>query len=340
MSVFVFNGATFISDMFNHIQGLLDGYSQKAFASLRSALAVPLAAAIVLYYTIMGISIMYGWVELSMRNIIKSALKASLIYTFAMNWDFFLEHFINLITSTMTIVSNATMNIDNSSLQSPKSIGDNVQQALNNVWALTEYYWKNASWHAPIKLLYGSVELILGCLVLVPACGYLLVSQGLLALLFGMAPLCISFMLFKPTQPFFNRWMGEITGQAMSVMFVSAALGMVLTMLSWAFPSDVKDINPASILATIFVCLISFAILKQAAGLGRSIGEGFAVFCQYTAVSQATDTGKALISGAATAAKASGGAVGKGIEAMAGGLSKGVGAVGNVLTKWRNRDMG
>lgn len=333
---FVFNGSSFIADLFNQVQTLFAGYSEKAFQAVRQVVIEPLGALIALYYTLMGISITYGWLELSMRNLVKSAIKVSLIYSFALNWDLFLNEFINVITSIVNDVSHATMSIGNTDLQSTKSLGDNMQQVLDKIWAVTEFYWKNASWHAPLKLVYGAVELILGCLVLVPACGYLLVSQGLLALLFGLAPLCIGFMLFKPTQPFFNRWISEITGQAMAMIFVSAALGMVLTMLSWAFPSDVTNINPAAILGTIFTCLISFAILKQAYALGRNIGEGFAVFCHYNAINNMASPGKALSEGLTGAAVKQ---LGKGINITQAGWAKTKELGGNAIRAWRNRNV-
>src|SRR3990167_2921847 len=124
---FVFNADTFVADMFSAVNLILDNYTQNAYQALRDTLEAPLAAAITLYYIIMGFSITYGWVELSMRNLVKSALKVGLIYSFAMNWDFFTHYFINTISSLIDTVSHTVMGIAYSQYQSKTDIGHGIQ---------------------------------------------------------------------------------------------------------------------------------------------------------------------------------------------------------------------
>ncbi len=341
---FVFNVNTFVADIFSAIKLILDNYTQNAYQALRDALEAPLAAAITLYYVIMGVSITYGWVEISMRNLVKSVLKVGLIYSFTMNWDFFTHYFITIVSSAIDTVSNTVMGIAYSQYQTKTDIGHGIQSVLNNVWNIAEEYWKQASFTDPLPLLQGTAELILGCAVLVTASGYLLVTQAILALLFGLAPLIVAFMLFKSTEQLFMRWLGEISAQAMAIIFVSAALGMVLVMMSWVFPphTDISNINPAEILGIIFVSLISLNILRQAAHLGRVIGMGAMMFADLDALSLAAKSGKNIISTARQA-----GRIGKSIVSGRGKDKRGVvnnstrenQPINATLIWWRNRKM-
>ncbi len=284
-----FDANTCITDLFDQINQLLTNYSHQGFQALVSVVQVPLGAAIVLYIVLMGTAITQGWVELSMKNFVKSALTIGLVYTFSMHWDWFNTYFISLVTSTIDVVSKATMNMGDPTIMHGKDgVGNALQLALNRAVTLANEFFKDAGLTNISPILIGAILLFLNIALIALGATLLIISKVFLSVLFAFAPMMIVFTLFHPTRSFFDRWLGQITGNAMAIIFISATMGFIISLLNSALPAHPTE-GPTltSAIAPIIVAIVGIILLLKAADIGRDIGGAPASIAEKMALSVA-----------------------------------------------------
>lgn len=331
------DASNIISGMFSQITALLHDYTQQGYQALSALIKVPLGTAIVLYLAITGLFILHGDIEVSVKEFSKRALKLALLYTFALSWSMFNQYFITLVSAITTDVSNAMMNIAATGSLHENTLGQSLQTVLNQVTAIADAYFKHGSLHNPEPYFDGFIIMLCGYAIVAIAALFILVNQIILAILLALAPLMVAFTLFRPTQSFFDRWLGDICGYSMSIVMLSATLGIIMMMMGWVFPSDASrfDVSPNGIVAPIVLAIISIGILLTAAQIGRAIGGGVSSASEKGALSGAV--GGALLAGS-LAKRHVAGAVGAGKRIASAGRSimqKGQSTIQGIKNKLR-----
>src|SRR5262249_42171060 len=128
--------------------GMLNQFIYQGYSALVSHLRAPLGMACVLTFIILGYSIMYGWVKLSMANFVKLAFKIGLIYTFAMHWDIFSHYVVQGISVGAGDIGdwiiNAVPNAQNGG--GTPGINQALQLALNKFATIGFDLWQEGHW--------------------------------------------------------------------------------------------------------------------------------------------------------------------------------------------------
>lgn len=254
-----------------------DGYTTFA-----EHLKAPLGTAVVLYIVLLGISISQGWIKLSMAEFVKSAIKIGLVYTFAMHWGEFSHFVVDGIQNSASQISS--WYVSATPIHLPQFAGTGIEGAMQSILIeftkLGAWIWGKGSWDA--KGAYFTALMIWGFGYAVILIGLLeiVAAKIMLAILFTSAPLFISFTLFKPTQSFFDRWLGAITGFAFLLIFVSAAMALALSFAQWAiggmfinqFINHTVHIELMSCVPTIVVGFVGVGMMYKVASMAQSIG--------------------------------------------------------------------
>ncbi len=269
---------TVIAKLFTEMDILLDSYVHEGYNALADHLREPLGVAVVLFIVLMGISISQGWVKLSMANFIKAAIKIGLIYTFAMNWSIFSEWIVGGIEGSAGQIGDWL--VQATPLHIPSFVGLNINEALQLV--LTEFtetgqaIWKLGGINHFSPYFSAIVVWGFGYALVLVAVFEILLAKIMLAILFVTAPLFVCFTLFKITHPFFDRWLGAIVGFSLMIIFVSAMLGLALSITQWAlvdiYASDAMDLTIVSFVPVIIVGFLGIGVILKAAQLAQSIG--------------------------------------------------------------------
>jgi len=267
-----------VSGLFAQIHHLLDQYVNKGYVALAEALKYPLGIAVTLYIVLLGYSITQGWVKLSISHFVKTAIKIGLIYTFAMNWDFFSANVVRFIQEGSNQLGGIIFYANNHSTfhYGNNGIESALQSILIQFTKIGLWFWKRGNWYSPTPYLEGLVVLASGVSLLLIAMFQLILANVMLALLFIAAPLFIGFTLFKPTQGLFDRWLGNIVGFALLILFVSIILGFVLSISNWAI-SGINEktlihLSAASFVPIVLVVFIGIGLIKRVASLAHEIG--------------------------------------------------------------------
>ncbi len=270
--------ATIIEELFSELQNLLSSYVFQGYNAMASYLRVPLGLAIVLYIVLMGISISQGWIKLSMSHLSKSALKLSLIYTAAMSWGWFSASVVDLITTGSGQISAILINA--TPIHLPHLAGEGINGALQTVLIeftkIGSWVWDMGSWHNMGPYFTAVIIWGFGLALILVSVFELALAQIMLAILFATAPLFVSFTLFKPTQGFFDRWLGACVGFGLLMIFVSSMLALALSVSQWAiagtYASHAANVSLVGFIPIVAVGFIGIGIILKAAQLAQSIG--------------------------------------------------------------------
>lgn len=269
-----------VSGLFAQVHMLLDKYVNNGYTALAAALKYPLGIVVTLYIVLLGYSITQGWVKLSFSEFVKSALKIGLIYSFAMNWEFFSSNVVQLIQEGSNqlggIIYYANTHTSGGFQYSDNGIEAALQSILVHFTKMGVWFWKQGGFRTFAPYIEAIVIWGLGVLLVLVAMFQLILANIVLSILFVSAPLFITFALFKPTQGIFDRWLGKIISYALLIFFVSVVLGFVLSMTNWAVSGidaqHLLNLRTVSFVPISIVVCIGIGLLKHVVTLSHDIG--------------------------------------------------------------------
>jgi len=267
-----------IERLFTELDVLLHQYVFHAYQALAHYLRVPLGLAMVLYIVLMGLSITQGWVKLSMGNFVKSSLKLALIYTAAMHWGWFSHWVIDLINQGAGQIGDVL--IDATPVPMPHLAGTGINGAMQSVLIefskIGAWVWDQGSWHNMGPCFTAMLIWGFGYALILVAVFELVLAKIMLAVLFAVAPLFIGFTVFKPTHPFFDRWLGACVGFGLLMIFVSSMLALALSIAQWAiagtYVAHAANLSLVGFVPIMIVGFMGVGIILKAAQLAQAIG--------------------------------------------------------------------
>ena len=332
-----------INQVFSLLNQDLNSYVYDGYSTLASHLQYPLGLAVVLYFTILGLSISQGWVQLSAGVFTKAVIKLGLIYMFAMHWSNFSEYAISGIQKSAGQIGDWLVNA------SPVSIPDfggsgidgALQSVLTEVTRLGAWTWDKGSisnWSpyfcAICIWLFGFASLVLAVIEII-------LANMMLAVLFSLAPLFIGFTLFKPTHGMFDRWVGSICGFALFLVMIPAVVTLGLSFIQFViqdqYASQAANITLVDWVPVMIAGLINLTLILKISDYAKSIGGGVSI-----------GSGSAMLAGAVGGfiggtfssvnfAKSSGIAAGQVVSGVKSGFSKSGDVASNVMNAIRSK---
>ncbi len=296
---------TIIEKLFTELDLLLNHYVFQGYHALASYLKAPLGLAVILYIVLLGLSITQGWVKLSMSNLVKSSIKLAIVYMAAMNWGWFAHTVVDLINQGSGQIGDVL--ISATPVPLPHFAGTGINGAMQSVMIeftkIGAWVWDRGSWHNWGPYLTGALIWGFGYALLLVAVFELVLAKIMLAILFATAPLFVGFTLFKPTHPFFDRWLGACVGFGLVMIFVSSMLALALSMIQWViagtYASHAIGLSLVGFVPVMLVGFMGVGIILKSAHLAQSIGG-----------TVTTTSGSALLAGTL------GGAVGSAITTL------------------------
>ena len=249
------------------------------YEALAQHLKYPLGSAVVLFLMLMGISIMYGWIKFSISQFVKESLKIGLIFLLAMNWHIFSSWIVGGIQESAEQMGNWILTANPISM--PQLAGPGIHGALQSVLIevtrVAQWTWDQGSLiHNPGPYVTAIVIGLVGYALVILGLFEIIIAKIMLAILFVMAPLFISFTLFKATHGFFERWLGSILGFAFLSIFIMTALALAVSFLHWTineiYLSHSSTLTLMGFVPILIVGGIAIFILMGVASMAKSLG--------------------------------------------------------------------
>lgn len=272
MSAMTYNN--FIIQLAGEIDRLTRHFVFDGYKAMASTLKAPLASMVILYIVLKGYGIAQGVIERPQQELFRFAIRAGLIYMFAMNWEIFSFYARDLfIVGSETLGAKLMLALNQQGLGS--SINQGIQNVLNEILKLGCDLFKIGSLRKPTPYFAGMMVFLSGSITLGFAFIEIVTAKLMMALVLCTAPLFVLFTLFEQTKPFFERWLGKLSGFAFVLIFVSAVVGLCVRLLHWvisSFMTDSTEVSAAIWIPIFIVACLCITGIYQAVCIGKSIG--------------------------------------------------------------------
>jgi len=265
------------------IDNMLSEYVLQGYAALADYLKTPLMLAVVLYIMLYGLAVTQGLLTVSVSQLTKRVIKLSVVCSLSLHWQIFNSLFLQgLQQSAEQLALHLLGGLNHSGhLFESHTLTDAIQDTLNNVLQQANQFFRIGGIMNPAPWLAGLIMAGFGIAGILLALLQIVIAKVALAILFGLAPLFFGLLLFQSTRSLSERWFGYVVGYLLMFIFVNAALGGTLSLMSWAL-TDMKLVDENSLrwihlMPILLVGCASFTLIRHAAAIGQAIG-GAVVF--------------------------------------------------------------
>lgn len=267
---------TIVIKLLSEVDLLLNQYVYNGYHALSDYLRIPLGLIATLYIALLGISVMNGWVKLSMGNFVKAVLKIGLIYTAVTEWGFVSEYLVGFINSVIGEVGDALTAASPVHIPGVDGVDGAMQLTLIEFVKLGSRLWDTGGISNLGGLFDGALVWAFGYLIVGIGLFEIILSKIMLAILFVFTPFIVIFCYFKPFQSIFDRWLGSIVGFALLQLFVTAALTLALSLAYWWLGmytgASALQIGSVGVLPVIIIGIMCIGIIFRASQLAQNLG--------------------------------------------------------------------
>ena len=268
------------------IDGALDSFVSTTSSSMISGIGGLIIAGVTLYLTVYGYMVMFGQIQEPFFEFLKKAGKIILIVSLALGVGSYQS---NIVEGFRGLESGLSSIVQNGSAK-------NIYQALDNTFRdgnlLAGQAFDNANKCDLIKAFgtaagwfLAGVIIDLGTLLItVVAAGYIFLAKIALALLFGIGPIFIMCLLFRPVMRFFDAWAGQVVTYILIIVLMATAMAFALKLFNGtaaqmdlvAAASPTQGPNPlAPALELLAITLALLVVIFQIPRIASALGGGF-----------------------------------------------------------------
>lgn len=278
MSVGALSG--WVAKLGEKIDLIANTYITNIVTELSAAIAPVVLVALTIWWFLLGWAVIRGEVQNSITTVIWKAVKASLIVSFALNAALYNDKIVTFadgLRDGMATTFASAAAIDGG--VTPATMWDAIDAMSETNYALLNEAAKETSWYD----LASAIALMLmdvGFLILSLAAVYIAILSKLFGSFFlGVGPIFIACLIFKPTQRFFDGWLGMVLNTV-----VLSWLGLFVVSLSLHVSTEFAtaltgkwsvEVNPVTTsLQYCGICLVLAMMIYQAPSWAAALTGG------------------------------------------------------------------
>lgn len=247
-------------------------YTAQSYQAVVARHSAELHLLLVVYIGLYGVAILQGVLPGNAQQMSRHILKAFIIFELATNWGMFTIFFYNVFTSGPDKVTGAlTGGIDPS-----QQLGALFDVGMD---CAIRIFKKAITFN--IGIILTGLLVFVGTLLLTGYALFLLVLSKLgLAILLSLAPLFVTFALWKSTRGLFQGWLNYLVNFALVPILTYALLALVLSIMQ----DSVQKIDQAGeavrmidVTPFLLIGCISTLLFAQVNRIASSLGGGIAL---------------------------------------------------------------
>lgn len=277
------------------------GYINQTFNNIWAALEPLMLLIFATYIVIMGFGVLRGVIAMPVNTFIESILKFGLILTLVSNWDFFSTYVVDVITNT----PDAMAGVISGNAGAGESATAQIGLIYNKAIAAVTYIKSQKGWVLPT--IMGLVIFIPATLMMVFAIFLIVLSKIAIAVLVGISPIFIVFLLFGVTRQMFEAWLRQVINYALIIVFTVAVLGLtnrITDSIVDPISTGRTELVFGDILPSCVMFLLVFLLLTQVMNIASSLAGGLALSTQNTGSYFGRKAERAIVGAPGSALKA------------------------------------
>jgi len=218
------------------------------------------------YIIIMGFGVMRGLVAVPLNAFLESAIKFGIIFAFVSSWPLFSTYIVDVITNTPDALAGVISGTGTTGDSATSQVGLIYNRSIASVTYIAE----QRGWVLPYIL--AAVIFIPATIMMVFSLFLIVLSKIAIAVLVGVAPLFILFLMFSMTRQMFEAWLRQVINYIFVIVFTVAILGLTNSMTDRVVSNiPVENIVFGDVIPTCVVFLLVFLLLTQVMNIASSL---------------------------------------------------------------------
>ena len=267
-----------VGDFFDSIDQSVDSFILDGYTNVAQALETPLRLMLVLFVAVYGFGLLFGRLEMPLRNAIRHLLIAIFVVTFATS---------NYAAQASAIVSQVFIDGPNqlaSAIVGGRAASDqdgSLKDTIGEVWdkgiEAGSRTWERGGFFSNQGAFFMALLVwIVTAVMLIPAVAYLVLAKIALAALLVLTPFMVILLLFNNTRGIFEGWLRQVIIFAIIPVIIFLILALILSIGEDAaeqITTDTRSKAGRSLMAAIgayalvgFVAAILFRQVNTIAG--------------------------------------------------------------------------
>lgn len=270
---------TIVTDLLSHVNTVLDHYAFDGYHAVAGALSLTLTTLLVIYFAGLGWLVIRGILPITPMVVGWHMVKAALVVTLALHWDYFSYFFVDFFTHG----ADRLIGVILSAQKTPQDAASIVQN-LDQIWETGSRIFADVWRASGTEFLLGTLMGLIGYAALTGmvsiAVFYLAMAKIALSALLMIAPMILPLYLWQPTRALFNGWLQLLTHWMITPLFVYVFLGIYLMLIQNQLNSMLKAVNgptTASISGFVLMAIVVMATLRQANEIARHLTKKIAL---------------------------------------------------------------
>lgn len=262
--------------LLNEIDALLNNFVYNGYAALSNYLTAPAAVIASIAVVFFGVSTTMGWVQMSRGEFTKLVFKIALIFAAVTQWSFVSSFFVDLLNSAINGLGDALISASPVHIPGADGVDGALQIVLIQFTQLGAKLFDAGGFSNLGGIFDGIVVWGFGYAIVGLALCEIILAKVMLSVLLTFIPLMALFCYFKPFQTIFDKWLGAIMGFALMQLFVTATLGLALSIAYWWLAAHVTEsvlhIGNYGTLPVIIIGILCLVLIFKAAALAQNLG--------------------------------------------------------------------
>ncbi|MBL4571593.1 MAG: type IV secretion system protein [Gammaproteobacteria bacterium] len=251
------------------IDDLSSEYIEVTFGNLWAFLEVSFRNVLILFFILFGYALWRGLIKVPFKDIIEWVVKIGIIYTFISTWEIYNTIVVAFFTTGPDVLVGAALG-DGSTGSVSTHLGTVYQRAIN----MAGDAYNSGGFVMPY--IIGSIILISASLMLLYALFLIAMSKIAIAILLGLGPLFIVFLMFEKTQKMFESWLQQLVNYVFISLFTVAVLAFG-SFLAEKTILVTNDTTLGSAMLPAITFLLVFMFLTQVMSIASSLSGGIAL---------------------------------------------------------------
>lgn len=258
------------------ITAVLDSFLYGGFHSMTSALRGPFSLCTIISVIILGYGMAQGLIKTPLQDAIKLALKIGAIMFFFFHWDVFSKYVVGLFLNASNEIGSSLLTVLGVKLPTIAGEGGTtvalqvVLEEINHIATDVQHQGSISSWSPYLESIFIYIS---GYLMIVVSYFEILMAKVTINILMISAPLFCIFCLFKPTQSFFSKWIGTLSGASFVIILVSSVVALNVSILQTILVETLgHSLKSTSFVPIVIISILSILMCIRIASIAYSLG--------------------------------------------------------------------
>jgi type IV secretion system protein VirB6 len=260
---------SYVSEFIAYVDGALNGFTASVYNALVTSHQTEILLVLTIYVAVYGWAVLNAWVETTLPDAVKRVVFMAVIVMLATQWSAFSLYGYEVFTAgPAKIIAAVTGGAVN-----PTTLLDQVfDKGVRTGYGLMQ----EGGWNDLGMVVIGAM-VAFGTVVMVGYSVFLIVlAKVALAILLGLAPLFLLFLLFNATRDFFSQWLRQLFNFAFVPVLVFAVIALMLTFVD-ASLTRLESATASRLGEVTFLLLVGFILvmlMRQVLGISAGLGGG------------------------------------------------------------------